>query len=298
MQWSAVGPVGFARLWGSARWRYRCCCSSARAYSSRVCRNLRDLDPGFRVQNLLTFSVDPHMNGYPDTRTMHFYRQLREGMDSLPGVHSGSLAVVPILSGDEWDSSITIEGYPRKQGEQLDPHMNYIAPDFFKTLGIPVQLGRDFNERDEQNAPKVAVVNQKFVKRFFGDRNPLGHHIGMGSDPGTKTEITIVGVVGDTKYEDLRQDIPIELYLPYTQIDFATQMTAYVRTSQPSTAAFPALRGLVQNLDSNLPMRLRRETMVDRADKSLVTRAYDWSRAWPRVSASWRRCSPPSDSTA
>jgi predicted permease len=236
----------------------------------RSLQNLRDLDPGFRLQNLVSFTVDPHMNGYPDTRTMHFFRQLREGMDGLPGVHSASLAVVPILAGDEWDSSITVEGYPRKQGEQMNPHMNYIAPNFFKTLGIPVQLGRDFNERDEMNAPKVAVVNQKFVKRFFGDRNPIGRHIGMGNDPGAKTDITIVGVAGDTKYEDLRQDIPIELYLPYTQVDFATEMTAYVRTTQPSSAAFASLRGLVHNLDSNLPMYNVR-TMVDQADKTLVT---------------------------
>jgi predicted permease len=236
----------------------------------RSLQNLRDLDPGFRLQNLLAFTVDPHMNGYPDTRTMHFFQSLREGMDTLGGVQSASLAVVPILAGDEWDSSITIEGYPRKQGEQMNPHMNYIAPDFFKTLGIPVQLGRDFSERDEQNAPKVAVVNQKFVKRFFGDRNPIGRHIGMGNDPGTKTDMTIVGVVGDTKYEDLRQDIPIELYLPYTQVDFATEMTAYVRTSQPSNAGFTALRGLVHSLDSNLPIYDVR-SMVDQADKTLVT---------------------------
>ncbi len=236
----------------------------------RSLQNLRDLDPGFRLQNLLAFTVDPHLNGYADARTMHFFRQLREGMDALPGVQSATLAVVPILSGDEWDSSITIEGYPRKQGERMDPHMNYIAPDFFKTLGIPVQLGRDFDERDEKDAPKVAVVNQKFVKHFFGDRNPIGRHIGMGSDPGTKTDMTIVGVVGDTKYEDLRQDIPIELYLPYTQVDFATEMTAYVRTTQPSNAGFASLRGLVQNLDSNLPMYQVR-TMVDQADKTLIT---------------------------
>ncbi len=236
----------------------------------RSLQNLRDLDPGFHLQNLLAFTVDPHMNGYPDARTTQFFKQLREGMNGLPGVQSASLAVVPILAGDEWDSSITIEGYQPKQGENVGPHMNYIAPDFFKTLGIPVKLGRDVNERDEKDAPKVAVVNQKFVKRFFGDRNPIGHRIGMGSDPGTKTDMTIVGVVGDTKYEDLRQDIPIELYLPYAQVDFATGMTAYVRTSQPSSAGFTALRGLVHNLDPNLPMYNVR-SMVDQADKTLVT---------------------------
>ena len=236
----------------------------------RSLRNLRDLDPGFRLDNLLAFTVDPHLNGYPDSRTMNFFRHLRERMDALPGVHSASLAVVPVLADDEWDSSVAIEGYPRKQGEQMNPHMNYIAPDFFKTLEIPVVLGRDFNERDEKDAPKVAIVNQKFVKRFFGDRNPLGHRLGFGGDPGTKFDITIVGVVGDTKYENLRSDIPIELYVPYTQVDFATEMTAYIRSSQPANAAFPSLRGLVHNLDANLPIYNVR-TLPEQADRSLVT---------------------------
>jgi len=236
----------------------------------RSLQNLRDLDPGFRLDNLLAFTVDPHLNGYADTRTRHFFQQLREAMDGLPGVQSASLAVVPVLAEDEWDSSIAIEGYARKQGEQMNPHMNYIAPDFFKTLGIPVTLGRDFTDRDQLDAPKVAVVNQKFAKRFFGDRNPIGHRLGFGGDPGTKTDITIVGVVGDTKYENLRAEVPIELYVPHDQTEFATEMTAYVRTSQPASAAFPALRGLVRHLDANLPMYNVR-SLTEQADKSLVT---------------------------
>jgi predicted permease len=236
----------------------------------RSLANLRDLDPGFKVQNLVAFSIDPHMNGYSDERTFQIYRQLRERMEGLPGVQCASLAVVPVLSGDEWDSSIAIEGYPRKQGEQMNPHMNYISPGFFKTLGIPVVLGRDFTERDETGAPKVAVVNQKFVKRFFGDRNPIGHRIGMGGDPGTKFDITIVGVAGDTKYESLRDEVPIELYLPYPQMGFATSITAYVRSGQPASSALPALRSLVQSLDSNLPIYEAR-SMTEQADRSLVT---------------------------
>jgi predicted permease len=236
----------------------------------RSLANLRDLDSGFRLQNLLAFTVDPQMNGYPNARSMHFFQQLREGMDTLPGVQSASLAVVPVLADDEWDSSITIEGYARKQDEHVGPHMNYIAPDFFKTMGIPVRLGRDFTERDEKDAPKVAIVNQKFVKRFFGDRSPIGHRIGMGNNPDTKTDITIVGVVGDTKYENLRQDVPIELYIPYTQIPFASEMTAYVRTTEASSTGFTALRSLVHRLDPNLPMYYVR-TMTEQADASLVT---------------------------
>jgi predicted permease len=222
------------------------------------------------VQNLLEFTVDPHLNGYTDARTFHFFQQLRERMNGVAGVQSAALAVVPILGGDEWDSSVTIEGHVRKAGEDNHPHMNYISPDFFKTLGVPLPLGRDFTERDEKDAPKVAIVNQKFAKRFFGDMNPIGHRLGMGSDPGTKLDITIVGLVGDTKYESLREDVPIELYLPYTQVEFATEMTAYVRSSQPASVELPALRATVRSLDANVPIYGAR-TLVDQADRSLVT---------------------------
>jgi predicted permease len=112
-------------------------------------------------------------------------------------------------------------------------------------------------------------VNQKFVKRYLGNQNPIGHRIGMGSNPGTKTDITIVGVAGDTKYEDLRQDVPVELYLPYTQSGFVNAMTAYVRTSQPSNSAFMALRGAVHNLDPDLPMYHIR-TLTEQANRSLI----------------------------
>ena len=236
----------------------------------RTLQNLRDLDPGFRIDQLDSFTIDPHLNGYPDARSLHFLRQLRESMDALPGVQSASLAVVAVLTGEEWDSSITIEGYHAKDGENMGPHMNYISPDYFRTMAIPVKLGRDFNERDETGSPKVAIVNQKFVKRYLGNQNPIGHRIGMGSNPGTKTDITIVGVAGDTKYEDLRQDVPVELYLPYTQTEFVTAMTAYVRTSQPSNSAFMALRGVVHNLDPDLPMYHIR-TLTEQANRSLIT---------------------------
>jgi hypothetical protein len=92
-----------------------------------------------------------------------------------------------------------------------------------------VLLGRDFNDRDEAGAPKVGIVNQKFVDRYFGGASPLGRHVGMGIDPGTKTDIQIVGVVGDTKYESMRAEIPYELYVPSDQQGFANGGTVYVR---------------------------------------------------------------------
>ena len=217
-------------------------------------KNLRAVSPGFQVTNLLSFSVDPTLSGYNPARAKLFYKQLSQKLDALPGVQSSSLAVVKLLSFDEWDSVVTVEGYAAKPGEDMNPWVNYVSPGFFSTLQIPLYTGREFTDRDQLGAPKVAIVNEKFARYYFGDQSPLGRHIGMGGDPGTKTDIEIVGVVRDTKYQTVHAKTPRQVFFPYLENDWATEMTAYVRTNLGSSQMFPALRSAVHRLDSNLPV--------------------------------------------
>ncbi len=233
-------------------------------------RNLQTLNPGFDVRNVLAFDVDPTMSRYDVPFTRDYFRRLGERLSALPGVESHTFAVVPVLEDDEWDNWVTIEGYSAKPDERPDPHMQYCNPGFFKTLKIPVLLGRDFNERDVAGAPKVAIANQKFVKRYFGGADPLGRHIGMGIDPGTKTDIRIVGVVGDTKYESMRDEIPYELYIPSEQKTFATGGTVYVRAQGDPTRLFNTLRAAVREVDAGVPMYDLR-TLGNQVNISLLT---------------------------
>jgi predicted permease len=216
-------------------------------------KNLRNSSPGFDVNNLLSFSLDPTLSGYDTKRAQLFYKRLQEKLAGLPGIQSAGLALVAPLNFDEWDNSITVEGHVAKPGEN-NSWMNYISPGYFATMKIPIYAGRDFDARDVLGAPQVAIVNEKFAHYYFGSHNPIGRHLGMGIDPGTKTDIEIVGVVRDTKYENMRQEPPIETYIPFLQFDFATRMTAYVRTTVDSSQMFPLLRSAVRNLDSNLPI--------------------------------------------
>ena len=167
----------------------------------RSLRNLKDLDPGFRTANLLAFKVDPTLNGYKEERTKMFYQRLKEAMETLPGVQTAALAIVAVLEDDEWDQWVTIDSYSPKTGELPDPHMNFVSPDYFKTMEIPLLTGRDFRRTDVLVSPKVCIVNETFAKKYFGTINAEGHRIGMGIDPGTKTDITVVGVSRNTKYE-------------------------------------------------------------------------------------------------
>lgn len=210
------------------------------------------------------------MSGYTTERTQSFYDQLKENLASVPGVQSVALAVMPVLEGDEWDQWVTVDGYTPKSGELPDPHMNFLAPGYFQTLGIRLLAGRDFRPSDVLAASKVCIINETFARKYFKTVNAVGHRLGMGIDPGTKTDITVVGVVRDTKYESMREEVPTEVYRPFHQLDFATGMTVYLKTSHKPEDIFRAVRGRVHDMDANLPV-FDLITLERQKENSLVT---------------------------
>ena len=238
----------------------------------RSLSNLKDLNPGFEVNHLVSFQVDPTLSGYKLERAKQFYKQLALDLGGLPGVTSAGLCVVPPLSFDEWDSTVTVEGYSAKPGEDMNPWVNHISPGYFATLKIPMYAGRDFTERDATGAPKVVIVNEKFARHYFGNQPAVGRHIGLGGDPGTKTDVEIIGVVRDTKYQTMRAEMPREVYFPYLQNDWAGGMTAYARSDMNPDQLFPELRAAVRKIDSNLPVFLMKTEEHQRNDSLAVER--------------------------
>jgi predicted permease len=245
----------------------------------RSLRNLRELGPGFRQDHLVTFNIDPALNGYTSERSQAFYRQLTDAVAGIPGVQAAGLASMRILEGGEWDSSVTVEGYVPKPGDGPEPYMNSIGPGYFATLGVPILAGRDFTIKDtgeikhgpdaDDWVPRMVIINEKFAKRFFGNANPIGRHVGFGSDPGTKTDMEVVGVVKDIKYTGLRDEIPVQMFIPYMAFRHVSEMTVYARTSLNPTQAFGAVRAQVRQLDPNLPLYGMR-TMDDQIQNSLL----------------------------
>jgi ABC-type antimicrobial peptide transport system permease subunit len=116
----------------------------------------------------------------------------------------------------------------------------------------------------------VGIVNRKFARKYFANVNPIGRHVGFGTDPGTKLDIEIVGVVGDTRYENLREEVPYELYVPYTQQPFVVGMTAYVRAAADASGLLPVLRKVVTELDPSVPLYQVR-TLDQQVENSLIT---------------------------
>jgi predicted permease len=245
----------------------------------RSLRNLRTLDLGLKTENLIAFNLSPLLNGYSPVRSKQLEKQLLDRISTTPGVTGMAFAQMGLLEGNEWDSSISVEGYESKPGEQMNPYCNAVSPGYFKTMGIPLIAGRDFDDRDvrfEAADPKaklpsykVAIVNESYAKRYFGGRSPIGRHIGFGLNPGTKTPIEIIGVVKDSKYTGVRDDVPQQVFFAFMENDNAGGAVNYVRTTTQPDAAFGAIRQIVRQLDTNLPIYNLR-TMEHQVDQSLL----------------------------
>jgi predicted permease len=236
---------------------------------ARSLYNLKNLDPGFRAENLMTFSVDPSLNGYSPQRTQEIYRRLQEEIATLPGVRAVSMAEVAALTGDSNISTVAVEGYKSKEGEDMNPNMNWVGPGYFATMGIPLMAGREFTTKDVLGAPKVGIINEKMAHYFFGNRNPIGRHFGLGD--ANNLEIEIVGVVKDMKANrTLREETPRFDYVPYMQDKSATEITFYVRTAQAPEQMGNTLRRAVQQIDSSLPIA-DMKTMQVQVDQSLFS---------------------------
>ena len=232
-------------------------------------QNLKTLHPGFAVANLVTFMIDPGLSGYKEELAEAFYRELFRRLNAAPGVEAASLAVVPVLRGWEWDSTVTVEGHQAKQGESVNPHVNILAPGYFHTMGIKLLAGRDFDERDSKTSEKKVLINDKMAKMYFPKGDAVGRHIGWGGDPGTKTDVEIIGVVSDTKYEGFRDETPRIVYRGYFQEGWASDMAGSVRISLPPEQMFNVVRSIVHDLDPKLPIYDMR-TLEQQLDQSLA----------------------------
>jgi predicted permease len=231
--------------------------------------NLRSLDSGFRVGNLVQFRLSPRSSGYDSSHTAGFYKRMEERLRGLPGVRSMGLAQMAMLSNNDWENGLTVQGHQAKPGEDMTTWYNGVTPGYFETMGMHLLAGRTFTVKDEVGAPLVAVVNASFAKHYFGDSPAVGHRIGQGTDPGTPTDIEIVGVVNDTRYESLRTEIHREYFLCALQRDLYG-MVVYVRTDREPESAFRSIRATVRELDPNLPI-IDMKTFEHQIDESLVT---------------------------
>jgi predicted permease len=221
----------------------------ASSLSVRSLLNYKRQDLGMQAESLLVFDLNPQgLNS--KTQANSFYERLLERVKTVPGVAAASLVRTRPGSGWNNTSGITVDG--RDMRQDAGPHVsvgeNYIGPDFFRTLGIPLLQGRDITQADTSASPLVAIINESFAERFLRD-GALGHRI--GDLPGAE----IVGVVKDSKYARVREQELAAVYYPLSQTGMLGQITVEVRAVGDPLTLLPAMRRVVREFDPDLPVQ-------------------------------------------
>ena len=234
----------------------------------RTLANLRWLDPGFRPHNVIAFTIDPSLNGYSVEQKRQLFNQLLERLRANPGVESAGIGLVRLLGDAWWGSPVTVEGYHPGPGDDMQVGFNGATDGYLASLGIRLLAGRDFSAEDFVRKKPIALVNESFARHFFADRPAVGRHFGYGADKGTKTDIEIIGVVKDTKYSNMRQDVPRQAIVKFQPN--ALSATVYARTHADVRQMYSSIRQTVRDLDPNLAV-LEMRTMEDQLDLILTT---------------------------
>ena len=221
----------------------------------RTLTNLRHVDIGFNPQNLLLFRINPSLNRYDEKRTLALYREMLDRLGAVPGVSAVAMSAPALLSGNVNGTSIFVHGRtyaPDVRDRDNNINRLVVSPNFFDVMGIPVLSGRGVTERDSETAPKVVVINQAAAKKYFANENPVGQR--MGSNLETASQLEIVGVVRDVKYDSVRDAAPPTMFVPYMQTRVGSPVFE-VRTAQSAAGAVTgAVREAVRQIDQNLPM--------------------------------------------
>ena len=215
----------------------------------RTLFNLRGQAFGFDIENVLVFRMNPSLNGYSGERLANFYEDALRQIHAVPGVMSASISRWGILGGAASSGSVCL---PEFSGVSTHP----IAPRYFETMRIPLLVGRDIDWRDRENMQHVAVVNEAFVKKFLGEKNPIGESFQFDcrrNQPGSGVATEIIGIAGNTKYFSIRDSAGPAVYFPYRQ-STERWMTFAIRTKEDPKSLVSAIRNVLTAMDPNLPI--------------------------------------------
>jgi predicted permease len=243
-------------------------------------RSLQKLDAvqlGYDPGHMLLFQVAPGLSGYKGAAANNLFEQLTAKIAAVPGVRAATLSQNGLFSGSESGDQISFPGYTVKTGLQMGARFDMLGPNYFSTVGIPVLMGRDVLPQDSTGA-KHCWMNQTMSHYYFGDENPIGHHL-RNEYPENRVECEIVGVVADAKYNALREKTPRRFYYSYyNSIDFPNKFATYlIRFTGDGSAVSAGIRRAIHETDSamdvpeiyTIPKKIEARTLSDRLTAKL-----------------------------
>ncbi len=230
----------------------------------RTLNNLRHVDVGFNTQNLVVFRVNPALNRYDDKKSNTVIEEIATRLKGVAGVRAVGVSSVPLLANNVSSTGIFRPGRTYAPRQSDDIYILQVSPDYFKTMEIPLVAGRSFSDRDNQTAPKVVIINETAARKYFANENPIGLRFGTSVEK--SSDLEIVGVLRDTKYEGVRQEVPATMFVPALQSRPATVFQ--VRTAGDPAPIVGAIREAVRQVEPGLPL-MDVSTQAEQIDKNL-----------------------------
>ena len=224
---------------------------------------------GIDVDSIVTFNVSPQRSGYGPESTAAVYDRIAEELLRQPDIAAVTSARVPLVAGTVARNIVTIRGFEEAAGADRVVAFNEVGRGFFTVLSLPLLSGRVFTDVDAAGAPRVAVVNEAFVRKFALGRDAIGTRFGAG-EGASGNEIEIVGVVADAKYSSVREDAPPQFFLPRSQSDGTGTLFFYVQGRLGAENLVQTIRPAVAGVDPNLPVTGSHDSRSGRREQSLL----------------------------
>jgi putative ABC transport system permease protein len=215
------------------------------------------VDPGFRAEDRLTMKLSLAGSAHADPeQQLQFFRALTARVEALPGVRSAGVVNHLPIAGDLWRSELAVEGKPVSEGESPTTSYRVVSPKFFTTMGTPLLRGRWLEERDTKDALPVVLVNQTLARRIWPGEDAIGKRIRLGGPQSHDPWLTVVGVVGDVKQQNLVDPVLPEVYFPYGQnpVSWFREATLVVHHAPGAVGLDAAIRREVAAIDRGVPV--------------------------------------------
>jgi predicted permease len=234
----------------------------------RSLHNLRQIDPGFRPEQVLLFELAHNPQNPEPAALARVAREVQERVKQIPGVQQTSVSWLPLFGGSDINAPLKIHDYIPAPDEDVEARFNSVSPGYFETVGMSLVAGRDIEERDAENAPQAAVINETMARRYFPGANPVGKLMEITAGPTKGKPIEIVGVVRDAKYNNLRAEVKPMFYISLQHLPRALR-TVEVRTREPIAALSASVRQALLEVTKDIMIR-RAVTLSDQVDQTLA----------------------------
>jgi predicted permease len=239
----------------------------------RTLHNLKNVDAGLQSDSVLTMSVKPEGNVYQGTRLTNLWKDVLARVEGLPGVRSASLSTKIPLGGGQLGIAVRVPGFTPSSEQDRTISLNQVSPGYFQTFGIALRTGRVFADSDSETAPRVALLNESAARFYFGDRNPIGEQITIIH---RFSDYQVVGVVKDSRYNNLREPDARMIYVPILQpidlllpLDQLGQLALAVRADDRPTEMTNSIRSEVRAAGSDI-LLTNIATLNERIDRTLL----------------------------